>query len=1105
MKTLAKFIPGYEGMEPDQEVEIEKVEYTESPGFSLDQPVPMARRLAVEKKLRLCWLRYRFGKWDGKPRKIDETVEEYEAKLVAADAEWERVQNSVAGRWFKIVQEQPPTDNERRAVEDALGKINKQAVVEGVPTLAQEAGGIPRILEWEAHAILPGYNYRKTASVIDGSVLQGTSSQLKGPPQRKPSALLKKEYDEQFFPGEALPGDGYTLALAAWQAAQKTGIIDVVCNTKQTQDDITDIETVRKNKAEQLALRNNAKGKKAFESARAAAASVAGDVAHDEIRAIGEKTVRDGESAAEEFGNKAKKAKKDALTAEQKADQKAEKAAKEKAERLEQQTKNFIKRSILGPMITRIEREAAKEEAKNEKDRINLELEAYRGRQLEYQNQKNEMYRLQGAWDESDLNAYAHRQGMLNRMSELRVMWENLAQWTQECNDAWAKADRMDQDEHEKRVEWFNDNVKKAADGASELVPPVPRSLYTFYDPYVQTRLENNGKVPQAMRLEAEPLNVKPHWFDAMAVSAQVAKFAWTSAQSGVEPSTDNTTSRSRAVGAMYGAIMDTKKQWKPAQVDVGTSVKRSIDVSFDWDSRGYSERIAKDGELRDPGQHGTLETLQAAKYRDTAGNLDFKSVTYINELPEEYYQIDQVEEEEDDEYGHIPENEVKKYLNAKGVNQETQRALKKTNADRLREDIVADNLKEMNENPKRKKLTENQVVTLMIQRAREELYESGKFPRDMEEEEKFEGGTVTGVNGEQIRARSGTMYAMRQQSDGGGNLRWDENGQPVWELGDDPFIVADDDEDIDGEEAEKKAFLDRTAIVDGGHRVPAELLNLFPPEVSEKFEYRWGPTTDPLNPEGYGNYVTQPMPIPKPDGGGYYTNEEWLALQEAASEKITYEQAIDNARRRRRGVAVPGKRKRIIDLPDAGKLMATDTGAFIRQSKVTRYLRELSNSDAAKTSQTNKERIEAQLRATDNVNDKMSLKVIKDLIDVQARKEMAGQVGYESDDSKDSAYNSEGELDEDDRFGEASVQSGDDEVQSMDWTDDRGAAGVEGMDEFLMDDSSPSSPEAPPPVPSPVASPVAPVQAQFSRMAVDRKVSTAGVRKLWSSHWSQR
>ena len=1093
-----KFVPGMMSpdADPDQLIEQERIEYIENAGDPLPVPIDAPRKKASELQMRLAYLRYHFGKWDGVTTDAD--------VLATADSEWRQVQRNATTRLQSLVTDRSPTDKERVAAEKFLKVVGETTVAELIPA----AGETIKVLEYEAHAVLPGYHYR-TTDVVKGSLLQGDKSQL-NIKLRPPNAVLTAEYNAQF--GAAGWEFGYEMAVRAYKAAEQCAIIDVVLgDTTQTELDRSFIQSREDGKAEQAAARARSKSKKAAEGARAAAAAAAGDAAHDDLRADTEGVVRDGEEAAAEAGAAAKKARKEALTAEQKAENLRKKEEQKELEAQQEREKQAAleaeasqlgltvdalrnkKRAEAGAAtrklraaeaagfataeeyeenkkqlkeqqqlerdlkveIDRLIRKVEKEAEKAEKERLKAELEANRKLQQAYQERLTEMYRLQGAWDEEDLNAYAHRQGLLNRMAELRFMFENLAQWTRECNDAWAEADADDERVYGDRVDWFNANVAQAAEGARETVPPVPRSLKMFYDPYTTMRMENGGKIPAAQRLEAEPLSAKPHWFDSMSTAVQASAIAWESAKTGAPPRSDQTTSGGRALSAIYEAISDTKAMWRPSKIDVGSFEPRVADVAFDWDSRGYSERLRKDGELRDAGQHGTVPTIEASKYRDSSGKLDFKTITYIDELPEEYYNLDRIEEEEDDDYGHIPMDDVKKYLSSKMINPQTQAKMKRTNADRIRESIIADNQQELKSNPMAKKLSEKQILAAILLIAKEELFDTGNYPRDAEEAT-YGDFDDEGASGAKPRARKGSMLAMRQMTDAAtGNLLWESNGRPKWELSDDPFIVPDDDEDLEQDESEALQFLDRPAMVDAGHPIPEELLHLFPSDLIQKRVLG--------GEEVY--LVKQPTPIKKPDGTTLYTNEEWLAFQESLSDPdVSFEQAMDNARARRGGKDAGEKRKRLVKLSDMGKALATESGAYIKKAKVLRYLRMLTNADAANPSQTNKDRILAQLRATGQITDSTGGGLTQDLIEVQARKEMAGQEGYESDESEDSAANSEGELGADDRYGEAEVNDDEDDI----FLAEEDAADFEGMEDFLGPGSGPTpSPTPGAPAPS--------------------------------------
>lgn len=1112
------------GHDPEQEIHQERIEYRKQPqstgpdipaGFVVPVPIDAARRRAVELELRLCWLRFRFGKWDGKPRVTDESLPGYEteaayaAKLAVADATWKQVQDATAARMTAYQAAAPPTDPTRKDID----RIFKSLTDGGTASLVGMPGEGPKVLEWEAHNVLPGYDYRATDSV-KGSTLQGTSSQLKATKQRKPSAFFTAEYNAGIYTDPA--NFGYDLACMAWTEAQTTGIIDCVCDYEQTEKDKGVIKRREDGKAEQAANKAAGKARKKAASTGQAAAAAAGEAAHTEIRTGAEEAVRENEYAASEAGSSAKKHKKAAMTAEQQEElaRKREEEKEAEAERQrsiqvaleaeaaaqgitvdklrhnkraaasaatrklnEAQAAGFttaeefakwkadkaladaaqkkIEREV-GLEMNKLIRQIEKDAALAEKERIRLELEAHRERQAAYQDQLTEMYRLQGAWDEDDLNSYAHRQGLLNRMAELRYMHENMAKWTRECNEAWEAANARDTRKYQERVEWFKANVEAAAEGAQELVPPEPRSLKVFYDPYRTVRAENGGKIPVSKRLEAEPLDTKPHWFDALNVAAEAGKLAWDSAKAGACQA-DMATVGGRAVNGLCDVLLLQKQAWKPADIDVGTFQTRPAAVEFDWDSRGYVERVERGGDLQDTTQHGTIPTLRASTYRDAAGALDYKSVTYIDELPEEYYQIDRVEEDEDDFYDHIPVDDVRKYLATKMVNKDTGAKLKKTNSDRIREDIVADNIEEIRTDPSKKKLTESQINAQVLLQAKEELFDTGDYPRDAEEAvygDELEDAGEEGDSGDGVRARQGAMLALRPKRTESGNIRY-ENGKPVWELADDPFIVVDDDEDMDGEEAEALEFLDRPAMIDGGHPIPNELLFLFPADRIERRDFD-GEVV---------NLVTQPTPIRKSETE-YYTNEEWLAYQQSVSDGVPYEQALANARARRTGTRVAGSKRKVIELSDAGKALAVESGAYIKKSKVQRYLRLLTG-NAAQPSQSNNDRITAELTATGQIGPATGTGMAQDLIETQARKEMAGQEGYESDESvADSAANSEGLLGEDDRFGEAGVK--DVEIEEADIVlEEQGAADVDGMDDFLNgpDDAGPSAP-VPAPVP---------------------------------------
>lgn len=1098
-----KFLgPAFRGpdLDDEQEIERDRIEFKENPGEPLEAPVDSARKQASEKAMRLAYLRYRFGGWDG--------ADTSPATLEACDLKWKQVQRQATVRLQSMSSSLPSNDSARKDAEKFLESASSTNSVD----LIIGAGDSIRVLEYEAHSVLPGYNY-KSLDTKTGSQLSGSNSMLKKA-IRGPSKVLKEEYNSCYGPtGWEF---GFEMASRAYQTAQATSQIDVALgDAEQDEQDkkiITDREQVNATAAANKAA---GKAKKAAECARKGAAAAAGKSARAEIVADAESAVRSQLDAADEAERSAKKARMDALESEQAAEKARKREeemeqelqrAKEAQEALEaeaaaegitvQELKNK-KRAQLAAETRKLNAAKAAgydtveafEKAKKEEERIKKaekamekelnvfmnylikevekdeekrqkeELAAQRALTKSFEDKKAELKHKQLAWDVDDINNYSHRQGLLNRMAELRFMFENLAQWTRECTDAWKKADDRDEKIFQERSEWFNENVAFAAENAGMPVPPVPRTLKAFYDPYTSIRLENGGKIPAGRRLESEPLNVKPHWFDSMSMAVQASAIAWQSAKVGAPPLADEAFVGGRAAIAMYDVIDDAKSKWTPAAIDVGSFEPRFANVNFDWDSRGYSERLKKDGDLRDEEQHGTAPTLDASWYRDESNRLDYTGIEYIQTMPEEYYQLDRVEEDEDDEYDHIPKEDVKKFLNNKVINTTTGAKLKKTNAERLREMIIADNQLDIRSDPKAKLLTEKQISAEILLRAKEEMFATGEYPRDAQEDG-YEGGIVTldeidprtGTK-RVIKVRAGALLAKRQKLDFAGNFVWDKYGKPVFdeELSYDPFIVDDDyDEEVD--------FLDAPAMVDAAHPIPKELVKLFPPGI--------------VNEEVFAGevlyFVKQPTPITKPDGVTLYTYEEWMALKDSIDRGVSYDEALEDARNRRRGVAPADAKERRVKmqtLNDEGRALAYESGAYIKKPKVLAYLRLLTNADPSNPSQTNRDRIVAQMTATGQVTGKSGQAAVNDLVEAQARKEIAGQEGYESAETEDSEADSDGELDFADRAGEAEVKEVDDDVMELMELDNQGVDDVEGMEDFL----GPAKP-APGPKPGAVA-----------------------------------
>lgn len=1085
-----KFIDGIgpEHPDADKEFEQERLEFKENPGDSLATPVDQTRRQRVERELRLCYLRMFFGKWDGK----DKTPE----ALAAADTEWRAAQQRAFDRLRGIFSANS-TSLEGKNVQKFFGAV--QTAATKMVDLAPLPGLPARVLEYEAMRVLPSYDMRGR-SAIDGSVLRGDKNQLNEKMLKDPYAknsyamLLKDDYSAQYV-GEAPAEFGLELAKRLWVQAEKTGIIDFICDPKQFAIEEAHIKDREQEVAEAAARKAASKAKKTKETTRASAAAAEGISAQNEIRADDDAELESLADDAEDALKEAKTAKAGAKSAEERArvaQARKEEAARKRREKESAQKELEESAAALGitPEVLRNRRRAQasaatrklkeandagfdtvekfdefkkkkasdakslkevsdtldraikkliEDEEKKDRAAIRERMEASRAATAAYRAKQKALQRQQNEWDGEDRLAWLHRQGLLNRMAELRYMQEHMFEWMQEVEKSWFAQDSLDQRSHEVRRDYFEREFLPSAEAAKRDVPPEPRSLASFYDPYYKIRRENGGRIPLGQSMEDEPLNTIPHWFEPLKLSVLATSEAWKAATTSTPPmiqtADGGTNAGLQAVGAIHTLLESVRTQYKPMEVVTGPGSVGPVAVPFDWNSRGYNERVAKDGDLKDTAVHGEYTAVfEANKFRDEDRKLDYSGIAYLDDLPYEYYQVDKFEEADDDEsnyYAHIPAKAVLRYLDAKADDPKNDgKKLGVTNRERIIQELQGEAGAKREKQPDTPMLTQKEQFRLAYERAQEELDNSGIYERVTEELVLDTSGEIEVVDSKGVkrktRARKGAMLAKRFVLDDDGNYMYDEDGRRIEELADDPFYEEEDGVDLETEEADLPGFLDQDMYLDEAHEIPPELAKNTSIFANGEVEYRMGPFARGGSRMGY--FVMQKRRISRPDGTGFYTVGEWLAVQEAQRLGISVEEALRQAKEERSGRATRKKKRSIRQdiTTERAKEVVRDSGLGIAKRKVLAWLRRPSSTDPTMS---NYQVIFAQFNATNSIDpEKMGPTTIEAIIEMEARQHMVAEGDGSVDSDDDSAYNSEGELDDDDRRGEAAVKEVPDE-----------------------------------------------------------------------------
>ena len=165
-------------------------------------------------------------------------------------------------------------------------------------------------------------------------------------------------------------------------------------------------------------------------------------------------------------------------------------------------------------------------------------------------------------WKEEDQAAYAKRQHLLKKMSQLRSMNECLSGWAEQVEREW-KEEAMNDDKRTKaRMAW-----SKANTGVSPNSVPSLTNLYKT----------------SSTKAGAEALNEKPHWFGTLAVSTKASNLAWNAAKSN-ECNADFTTPGGQALNSLFSMLISTKKMWKP---EIASPAGKT--PAFNWSSHDFS------------------------------------------------------------------------------------------------------------------------------------------------------------------------------------------------------------------------------------------------------------------------------------------------------------------------------------------------------------------------------------------------------------------------------------------------------------------------------------------------------------------------------------